>query len=93
MGGLGIQQLFVLTFFAFAIRFHYTILREGLLDALIRKRALTLLYTLYVCLTLITVSQLRYTSHPAVSLQCLLLTLLSDYRCESYSVLSSTLTV
>ena len=54
MIGVGIQQLFILIFVGFAIAFHRTVLRENFLDTTDKRKALTLLYALYVCLALIT---------------------------------------
>lgn len=54
MGGVGAQQLFVLMFIACAIHFHLKIRRQQRSDA---NKALLLLYVLYACLALITVSQ------------------------------------
>ncbi|KAJ5107809.1 hypothetical protein N7456_004484 [Penicillium angulare] len=51
MGGVGLQQLFVLVFIVCAIVFHIKIVRQKRLDA---KKASLLLYVLYACLALIT---------------------------------------
>ncbi|OOG00885.1 hypothetical protein ASPCADRAFT_202721 [Aspergillus carbonarius ITEM 5010] len=51
MGGVGIQQLFVLGFVFFAGAFHRKVLEQRRED---RARALGLLYVLYACLALIT---------------------------------------
>ncbi|KAK5165804.1 uncharacterized protein LTR77_008727 [Saxophila tyrrhenica] len=55
MGGVGIQQLFILVFLGYAIGFHRTIKRQTALDGHARSRALVMLYTLYICLLLITI--------------------------------------
>ena len=55
MGGVGAQQFFILAFLAYAIGFHRAVIRGTLLDRSSRSRALTMLYSLYVCLALITV--------------------------------------
>ena len=57
MGGVGIQQLFVLGFVFFAGAFHRKVLEQRRED---RARALGLLYVLYACLALITVSILSF---------------------------------
>jgi hypothetical protein len=54
MGGVGAQQLFVLIFVVCAIVFHLKIIRQQRPDM---KKALLLLYVLYACLALITVSE------------------------------------
>jgi hypothetical protein len=54
MGGVGAQQLFVLIFIVCAIFFHVKIIRQQRSDL---KEALLLLYVLYACLALITVSK------------------------------------
>ncbi|KAH6879318.1 RTA1 like protein-domain-containing protein [Alternaria rosae] len=55
MGGVAVQQLFILIFFFYAIKFHRTVLRqilEGMEDA---SSALPLLYGIYAVLLLITI--------------------------------------
>jgi hypothetical protein len=55
MGGVGVQQFFILVFSFFAIKFHRTILqqiRQGVEEV---SSALPLLYAIYTVLTLITV--------------------------------------
>lgn len=54
MAGVGIQQLFILIFFVYAIGLQRSIQTENLLSQETRSGALTLLYTLYACLALIT---------------------------------------
>lgn len=56
MGGVGVQQLFILTFLVYAFGFHRTVLQERLLDSNINAKCMTLLYTLYICVGLISVS-------------------------------------
>ncbi|KAK1149810.1 hypothetical protein N8T08_003361 [Aspergillus melleus] len=51
MGGVGVQQLFVLLFVACAISFHRKVIRQRRSDG---KQGLLLLYVLYACLALIT---------------------------------------
>lgn len=51
MAGIGIQQLFIIIFFMFALSFHRTMNREG--DK--PKMAFALLYTVYLALLCITV--------------------------------------
>ncbi|PYH97890.1 hypothetical protein BO71DRAFT_447590 [Aspergillus ellipticus CBS 707.79] len=51
MGGVGIQQLFVLIFIGCAVVFHRKLLQQRRSDA---QKALLLLYVLYACLALIT---------------------------------------
>jgi hypothetical protein len=61
MGGVGIQQCFILMFSVFAIKFHRTILqqvRQGTEECL---KTLPLLYAVYAVLILITV---KYYDHP-----------------------------
>ncbi len=55
MAGVGIQQFFILAFLAYAISFHRTLNREAYSDQNSRSKAMTLLYSLYLCLALITV--------------------------------------
>ena len=55
MAGVGMQQLFILLFLLYAMAFHRQITREQTLDTATRSKALTMLYSLYVCLALITV--------------------------------------
>jgi uncharacterized membrane protein YedE/YeeE len=56
MGGVGIQQAFILLFLFFAIKFHRTLLHQAREDPSKNiKHALPLLYTLYAVLILITV--------------------------------------
>lgn len=55
MAGVGVQQLFILIFLAFAVGFHRVIRMEETLDATTRIRALRLLTVLYVCVALISV--------------------------------------
>jgi hypothetical protein len=50
MGGIGVQQFFILLFLALAIRFHWTVKRESN-----NSQALKLLYVQYLILLLITV--------------------------------------
>ena len=57
MIGVGIQQLFILTFLVFALQLHRVIRRGQGLSYKTRSNALTLLYTVYAVLALITVSQ------------------------------------
>ncbi|KAK3725926.1 hypothetical protein LTR37_000074 [Vermiconidia calcicola] len=54
MAGVGVQQFFILVFLACAIQFHRTILQERKLNGVTKSKAMTLLYTLYTCLVLIT---------------------------------------
>lgn len=54
MAGVGVQQFFVLVFVVYAISFHVKILRQRRSDA---QKALVLLYVLYACLALVTVSK------------------------------------
>lgn len=54
MGGVGLQQLFILCFIGLAIRFQRQIKHDAPVSD--QKRALRLLYILYAILTLITVS-------------------------------------
>lgn len=54
MGGVGLQQLFILCFIGLTIRFQRQIKRDAPVSD--QKRALRLLYILYAVLTLITVS-------------------------------------
>ncbi|KAI1629071.1 RTA1 like protein-domain-containing protein [Exophiala viscosa] len=54
MAGVGIQQLFILIFVFFATQLHRVLLRGVGLDKQARKCALTLLYTVYAVLALIT---------------------------------------
>ncbi|KAJ5691759.1 hypothetical protein N7462_001182 [Penicillium macrosclerotiorum] len=54
MGGVGVQQLFIVIFTVCAIEFHRKVLSQRRSDA---GRALILLYILYACLALITVSR------------------------------------
>lgn len=61
MGGVGIQQLCILVFLAFAIQFHRIILREHLLPPQTLKAVLKLQYTLYIVLAAISVRSLRNT--------------------------------
>lgn len=56
MGGVGIQEFFILVFAFFAYQLHRVINREA--DPATKAQALRLLYTLYAVLTLITVSSL-----------------------------------
>ncbi len=42
-------------FLIYAVAFHRTIIRDKAMDEATKSRALTLLYSLYACLTLITV--------------------------------------
>lgn len=56
MGGVGVQQFFILVFLFFAIQFHRNILqqlRQGVEEV---SSALPLLYAIYAVLMLITVS-------------------------------------
>jgi hypothetical protein len=58
MGGVGVQQFFILVFFFYAIKFHRIILqqiRQGIEGV---SNALPLLYAIYAVLTLITVRHL-----------------------------------
>ncbi len=55
MGGVGIQQAFILLFFVFAFKFHRTYLAESR-HTTTANSPLPLLYTLYTVLILITVS-------------------------------------
>jgi hypothetical protein len=60
MGGVAVQQLFILIFFFYAIKFHRTVLRQilqGMEDA---SSALPLLYGIYAVLLLITVRWLVF---------------------------------
>lgn len=54
MGGVGVQQFFVLVFVVYAISLHTKILRQRRSDA---QKGLILLYVLYACLALITVGK------------------------------------
>ena len=56
MIGVGLQQLFILIFLGYAMGFHRMVIQEKALDGATKAKALTLLYTLYACLALITVS-------------------------------------
>jgi hypothetical protein len=58
MGGVGIQQFFILVFSFFATKFHQTILQQVRQGVAGVSRALPLLYALYAVLILITVHQL-----------------------------------
>ena len=60
MAGVGVQQLFILIFLAYAIGFHRTITTEGWLDAAVRSKAVKLLSILYVCLALISVCNVSF---------------------------------
>ena len=55
MAGVGVQQVFILIFLVFAIGFHRTLLREKILGQN-KVQVMSLLYTLYIVLALITVS-------------------------------------
>jgi hypothetical protein len=59
MGGVGIQQFFILVFIFFATQFHRAVLRGQGLDRKTKSNALKLLYTLYAVLVLITVCQIH----------------------------------
>ena len=61
MCGVGVQQLFILVFLVYAVGFHRIVIREQALEPAIKSKAMTLLYVLYACLALITVSTSRYT--------------------------------
>ena len=54
MGGVGLQQFFILCFIGLAIRFQRQMKRDAPVSD--QKRALRMLYILYTALTLITVS-------------------------------------
>lgn len=60
MGGVGLQQLFIVFFVGLAIRFQLQMKRETPMQDL--PRAMRLLYALYAVLTLITVSRSRHPS-------------------------------
>jgi hypothetical protein len=71
MGGVGVQQFFILVFLFFAIEFHRLILiqiRQGVEGA---SSALPLLYAVYGVLALITV-------HKSIPLQAQMLTFHQD---------------
>jgi hypothetical protein len=75
MIGVGVQQIFILLFFCFAIKFHRIVLRNGReSNPRNLQSPLTLLYILYVVLTLITVS-----ITPALPLFCPVLLHLKTY--------------
>ena len=54
MIGVGIQQFFILVFLVYAVGFHRKLMQEDVV--MTKSKATTLLYTLYFCLCLITVS-------------------------------------
>jgi hypothetical protein len=56
MIGVGIQQFFILIFLVYAIGFHRKLAQESAIDHVTKTKATTLLYALYLCLCLITVS-------------------------------------
>jgi hypothetical protein len=53
MAGVGIQQILILLFLVFAIRFHLELLRMPATNE--RKTALIILFTLYIAIALIMV--------------------------------------
>jgi hypothetical protein len=55
MGGVGIQQCFILVFSFFAVKFHRTILQQARQGAEEVLKAVPLLYAVYAVLILITV--------------------------------------
>lgn len=58
MGGVGVQQFFILVFSFFAIKFHRTILQQLQQGVEGVSSALPLLYAVYAVLLLITVQRL-----------------------------------
>lgn len=80
MGGVALQQFFILIFLFFAVQFHRHILqqmRNGVED---RSRALQLLYAIYAVLVLITVCELD---------PCIAQALTGPHRSESFFVWSN----
>jgi len=58
MGGIGLQELFILCFLGMAIKFHFRMLeleRDGTLEQKGRRKWRALLYTLYASLTFISI--------------------------------------
>lgn len=72
MIGVGIQQLFILVFLGYAIGFHRVVLQEQALGGVARAKIMTLLYTLYASIALITVSN-------GASSRCRMVTLMLDH--------------
>ena len=55
MGGVGVQQLFIVVFVIYAVGFQRTVVQERLLDGRTKTKLDSLLCTLYICLGLISV--------------------------------------
>ena len=51
------QQFFILVFLVYSIGFHRKLVQEDAVDGITKRQATTLLYTIYLCLCLITVSR------------------------------------
>ena len=82
MIGVGIQQFFILVFLVYAIGFHRQLLRTQVVDSGAKRRAMSLLCTLYLCIMLITVS--------AKMFKLRFCTIVFFFRCESFFGSAST---
>lgn len=83
MAGVGIQQLFIFVFAAFAIQFHRVLLRGEGLSRQTQSKALMLLYTLYAVLALITVCYHYPPQHPYVKPTSHLIILIASFASSS----------
>ena len=62
MFGVGLQQVVTIVFFVHVVVFHMTMVRDQRLDSTLKSKATGLLYAIYACLALISVSPVGITN-------------------------------